>query len=103
MGPGQGWQQGARRGRGGRHGAGAGDERPSVEGLGGWLTGRLPDDWFEGQPSVTVDRDEIVIIGQVAAADLPADGDDGGPLGGGGRSDHPLPGGDPRRAHGHRS
>lgn len=73
MGPGQ---VGQRRGRGGRHGAGAGDERPSVEGLAGWLAGRLPDGWFEGQPSVTVDRDEIVIIGQVPATDLPGDGDE---------------------------
>jgi hypothetical protein len=31
----------------------------------GWLTGRLPDDWFTGQPEVTVDRDEITIVGTI--------------------------------------
>ena len=28
-----------------------------------WLSGRLPGEWFEGSPEVTVDREEIVIIG----------------------------------------
>jgi hypothetical protein len=32
-----------------------------------WLAGRLPDEWFEGAPEVTVDKDEIVIVGTVAA------------------------------------
>jgi hypothetical protein len=32
----------------------------------GWLTGRLPDDWFVGDPTVEVDRDEIVIVGELA-------------------------------------
>ncbi len=36
-----------------------------------WLTGRLPDDWFEGF-TVTIDREEIMIIGTIAAPD--ADG-----------------------------
>lgn len=76
MGPGQGWQQGARRGRGGRHAGGGGEERPSVEGLDGWLAGRLPDAWFEGPPAVTVDRDEIAIVGQLSTPVLPDDVDD---------------------------
>lgn len=29
----------------------------------GWFAGRLPDDWFEGAAEVTVDRDEIVVVG----------------------------------------
>jgi hypothetical protein len=53
-----------------RHTAGTNDERPSTEGLSGWLTGRLPDDWFEAAPAVSVDRDEIVIIGKVALPDV---------------------------------
>ena len=36
-----------------------------------WFAGRLPTDWFTGEPDVTVDREEITIIGT-----LPADGDD---------------------------
>jgi hypothetical protein len=32
----------------------------------GWLTGRLPEAWFEGQVSVVVDRDEITITGALA-------------------------------------
>src|SRR4051812_202442 len=37
-----------------------------------WLSGRLPDEWFEGAPEVTVDRDEILIVGRLT---LPS-GDD---------------------------
>jgi|SRR5579884_1811040 len=33
-----------------------------------WLTGRLPDDWFTEAPEVTVDRDEILVVGRLAAA-----------------------------------
>ena len=32
-----------------------------------WLVGRLPDEWFDGAPEVTVDRDEIVVVGRIAA------------------------------------
>lgn len=28
-----------------------------------WLIGRLPDGWFAGAPEVTIDRDEILIVG----------------------------------------
>src|SRR5262245_41387723 len=38
----------------------------STEKIRGWLTGRLPDDWFVGEPTVEVDRDEIVIVGELA-------------------------------------
>jgi hypothetical protein len=33
----------------------------------GWLLGRLPDDWFEGPAEVTVDREEILVVGRLAA------------------------------------
>ena len=33
----------------------------------GWLAGRLPEEWFEDAPEVTVDRDEIVVFGMIAA------------------------------------
>src|SRR3954452_22958246 len=34
-----------------------------------WLSGRLPDEWFDGAPEVTVDRDEILVVGRLAAPD----------------------------------
>jgi len=52
------------------------EERPSVEGLTGWLSGRLPDEWFESEPTVTVDRDEIMIEGRVAAPEVAGEGDE---------------------------
>jgi hypothetical protein len=39
----------------------------SNEEIRGWLTGRLPDEWFVGDPTVEVDRDEIVIVGELTA------------------------------------
>src|SRR4051812_40078773 len=30
-----------------------------------WLSGRLPDGWFEGAPEGKVDRDEILIVGRL--------------------------------------
>ena len=39
----------------------------------GWLSGRLPDDWFTGPPAVTVDREEITVVGRLAEPDT-ADG-----------------------------
>jgi hypothetical protein len=31
-----------------------------------WLAGRLPEDWFTAAPRLTVDRDEITIVGTLA-------------------------------------
>ncbi len=33
----------------------------------GWLVGRLPGGWFEGEPEVTVDREEVIVIGRLSA------------------------------------
>jgi hypothetical protein len=33
----------------------------------GWLQGRLPDAWFTGPAEVTVDREEVMVIGTLAA------------------------------------
>lgn len=38
-----------------------------------WFVGRLPDEWFEGEPEVTVDRDEITVVGTLPSV---ADGGD---------------------------
>ena len=32
-----------------------------------WFLGRLPDEWFEGEPEVVVDRDEITVVGTLPA------------------------------------
>jgi hypothetical protein len=54
------------RGRGGR-GRGA-DSSPPVERaeVAGWFAGRLPDDWFTGPVELTIDRDEITVVGALA-------------------------------------
>lgn len=41
----------------------------------GWLAGRLPDDWFTGEPEIIIDREEITIIGTIAVPE-PAEGAD---------------------------
>ncbi len=41
----------------------------------GWFAGRLPDGWFTGPPTVSADRDELLVVGELAAPDL---GDDPG-------------------------
>ncbi len=44
--------------------------------LQGWFAGRLPDGWFAGAPEVTVDRDEILVVGTLAEpADAGTDDD----------------------------
>ncbi len=40
-----------------------------------WLGGRLPEEWFTEAPQVTVDRDEILIVGTLAGAGRHAEGD----------------------------
>ena len=46
---------------------------PAAEGIEGWFAGRLPDGWFEGPPQVTVDRDEVIVVGTVQAPAAGAD------------------------------
>lgn len=62
FGPGRGFGP---RGRGpGARGRGDG---PDASDAAGWLSGRLPDGWFVGAPTVTVDRDEILVVGELPA------------------------------------
>lgn len=35
-----------------------------------WFEGRIPDDWFEGAPEVTADRDEILVVGRLPDVEL---------------------------------
>jgi len=50
----------------------------TTEEITGWLTGRLPKDWY-GDVSVTVDRDEIVVTGPLTDTEGVTDaaGEDG--------------------------
>jgi hypothetical protein len=36
---------------------------PDTTDVTAWFAGRLPDGWFTGPPEITVDRDEIVVVG----------------------------------------
>ena len=42
----------------------------------GWCVGTLPDGWFAGPPEVTVDREEITVVGQLPP--VPGESADGG-------------------------
>jgi hypothetical protein len=44
----------------------------------GWLRGRLPDAWFTGPAEVTIDREEILVIGTLATPE-DIDGEPDGP------------------------
>ncbi len=44
----------------------------------GWLRGRLPESWFVEPAAVTIDREEIVVTGTIAAPDgIEGEPDDG--------------------------
>ena len=55
---GRGW---GHRGRGGWQQA----DLPSADDAAAWFAGRLPDGWFVENPRVTVDREEIIIVGEL--------------------------------------
>ena len=62
-------------GRGGwQHGGGwqQGD-LPDAADAAAWFAGRIPDDWFTGDLKVTVDRDEITVIGELPAPESDED------------------------------
>jgi hypothetical protein len=70
----------------GWHGAGRGPGRggwqqadlPSADDAPAWLRGRLPDDWFTGAPEVRVDREEILIVGELPPLEGEFSDSDGG-------------------------
>ncbi|MHC1563629.1 hypothetical protein ACR9E3_32150 [Actinomycetospora sp. C-140] len=75
--------RGGHRGRPGRGGGpgrrGGGrvpTDLPGTDDLGAWLAGRLPDGWFVGTPTVTTDREEILVVGELSAPTLDADADE---------------------------
>jgi Spy/CpxP family protein refolding chaperone len=63
---------GPRRMRGGRWGM-AREQRTTPEQrqqIKAWFAGRLPDDWYTETPQVTVDTDEILIVGRLTDPSL---------------------------------
>ena len=38
----------------------------TMDELRGWFAGRIPDDWFTAPLEVTIDREEILIVGELA-------------------------------------
>lgn len=51
-----------------RHrGRGRQAEPSSADDVAAWFVGRLPDGWFTGAPDITVDREEIVVVGELPA------------------------------------
>ncbi|GEL24460.1 hypothetical protein PSU4_34140 [Pseudonocardia sulfidoxydans NBRC 16205] len=71
----RGWHGGGR-GRGPGRGGWQQSDLPGADDAAAWLSGRLPDGWFVGAPDVTVDREEIVVVGELAAPDGDGDVDD---------------------------
>ena len=69
---------------------------PPADDAAAWLAGRLPDDWFVGAADVTVDREEIVVIGELAGAEAAPDADEAAERRGRAGPHRPLPRGDPR-------
>jgi hypothetical protein len=38
--------------------------------IGAWFSGRVPQGWFDGSPSIEIDGDEILVVGNLAAPQL---------------------------------
>jgi hypothetical protein len=48
----------------------------SPDELRGWFAGRLADGWFTASPTITSDRDEILVVGELADVSLDKDASD---------------------------
>lgn len=55
------------RGGQGWHGKGGWQQAdvPPADDAAAWFAGRLPDEWFTGEPEVVVDREEITVVGEL--------------------------------------
>lgn len=51
--------------RSGRVGGWQQSDQPDATESADWFAGRLPDEWFVGDPEVNVDREEIIVIGRL--------------------------------------
>jgi hypothetical protein len=52
--------------RSGRPGGWQQAQQPDASGAAEWFAGRLPEGWFDGDPTVIVDREEITVVGKLA-------------------------------------
>jgi hypothetical protein len=52
--------------RSGRPGGWQQAQQPDASGAAEWFAGRLPESWFDGDPTVVVDREEITVVGKLA-------------------------------------
>jgi hypothetical protein len=55
---------------------GAGRDSEHEEKLRGWFAGRLPGDWFTAPADITLDREEITVIGTLADPETRAEATD---------------------------
>jgi hypothetical protein len=53
----------------GRSGGWQQAQQPDASSAPDWIAGRLPDGWFSGDPTVTVDREEITVVGRLPEAE----------------------------------
>src|SRR5688572_12516525 len=51
-------------------------EVPATDDAAAFIQGALPDDWFTGPAAVSIDRDEIIIVGELASPKLADDAGD---------------------------
>jgi hypothetical protein len=56
-------------GSSGQSGSGASGRAGNADEVRGWFSGRLPGDWFTAAPDIGVDREEITVVGTLAAPD----------------------------------
>ena len=45
-------------------------ENADASTIAGWFAGRLPDGWFAGAPEVTLEGDQVVVVGRLAEVKL---------------------------------
>jgi hypothetical protein len=50
--------------------------RSAPDEIHGWFAGRLPDGWFASGPDVSLDREEILVVGELVDVELAADASD---------------------------
>lgn len=48
----------------------------AADALRGWFSGRLPGEWFTAPPAVTLDREEITVIGVLPSPEVAAEATD---------------------------
>jgi hypothetical protein len=64
------------RGGWGRGGGWQQADLPPADDAAAWITGRLPDEWFVAPPTVTVDRDEVLVVGRITEPEVAEDATD---------------------------